>query len=111
VVAAEGVLHAIPAPGPAEALPCGMWLAGPVGTLQYCAAAASPPVPTAAASLPLLPGHRFGGDAPDWMFAEDKKAAPLMLLALVGGGILLPLGLMSWLHAQQQQVQRSQPDP
>lgn len=33
---------------------------------------------------------------PQWMFSKDKKAAPLMLLGLVGGGILLPLGLMSW---------------
>lgn len=30
------------------------------------------------------------------MFAKDKKAAPLMLLGLVGCGILLPLGIMSW---------------
>jgi hypothetical protein len=30
------------------------------------------------------------------MFNKDKKTAPLMLLALVGCGILLPLGVMSW---------------
>eukprot|EP00775_Hariotina_reticulata_P009185 gene9185-9351_t len=41
-------------------------------------------------------GINLGVALPDWMFAKDKKAAPLMLLALVGGGILLPLGLMSW---------------
>lgn len=38
----------------------------------------------------------LGVALPDWMFAKDKKAAPLMLLGLVGCGILLPLGLMSW---------------
>jgi translocation protein SEC63 len=38
----------------------------------------------------------LGVALPSWMFSKDKKAAPLMLLGLVGCGILLPLGLMSW---------------
>ncbi|KAF8055125.1 ERDJ2A [Scenedesmus sp. PABB004] len=41
-------------------------------------------------------GMNLGVALPDWMFAKDKKAAPLMLLGLVGCGILLPLGLMTW---------------
>eukprot|EP00878_Enallax_costatus_P024760 GHUV01026445.1.p1 GENE.GHUV01026445.1~~GHUV01026445.1.p1 ORF type:complete len:636 (+),score=256.18 GHUV01026445.1:447-2354(+) len=41
-------------------------------------------------------GINLGVALPDWMFAKDKKAAPLMLLGLVGCGILLPLGIMSW---------------
>lgn len=44
----------------------------------------------------LLQGINLGVALPDWMFAKDKKAAPLMLLGLVGCGILLPLGIMSW---------------
>jgi hypothetical protein len=56
------------------------------------------PVPLLLLLLLLLScqGINLGVALPDWMFAKDKKAAPLMLLALVGGGILLPLGLMSW---------------
>ncbi|WIA39826.1 hypothetical protein OEZ86_013276 [Tetradesmus obliquus] len=41
-------------------------------------------------------GMNLGVALPSWMFSKDKKAAPLMLLGLVGCGILLPLGLMSW---------------
>eukprot|EP00879_Flechtneria_rotunda_P003234 GHRR01003457.1.p1 GENE.GHRR01003457.1~~GHRR01003457.1.p1 ORF type:complete len:707 (+),score=247.45 GHRR01003457.1:307-2427(+) len=41
-------------------------------------------------------GMNLGVALPEWMFAKDKKAAPLMLLGLVGCGILLPLVLMSW---------------
>ena len=33
---------------------------------------------------------------PTFLFTKDSKAAPLMLLALVGCGILLPLGAASW---------------
>ncbi len=33
---------------------------------------------------------------PSFMFAKDKKAAPVVLLALVGCGILLPLVAVSW---------------
>lgn len=38
----------------------------------------------------------MGVALPSFMFAKDKSAAPLMLLALVGVGILLPLVLASW---------------
>jgi len=48
-------------------------------------------------------GHPDGPQAmnvgvalPEWMFAKDKNVAPLMLLALVGVGILLPLAAVSW---------------
>lgn len=41
-------------------------------------------------------GINLGIALPEWMFNKDKKTAPLMLLALVGCGILLPLGVMSW---------------
>jgi translocation protein SEC63 len=33
---------------------------------------------------------------PEFFFTQDRKMAPLMLLALVGGGILLPLAVASW---------------
>lgn len=38
----------------------------------------------------------LGVALPEWMFAKDSKMAPLMLLVLVGGGILLPMAVMSW---------------
>lgn len=41
-------------------------------------------------------GMQLGIALPEWFFTKDKKTAPLMLLALVGGGILLPLGFVSW---------------
>eukprot|EP00197_Chlamydomonas_leiostraca_P010453 CAMPEP_0202862194 /NCGR_PEP_ID=MMETSP1391-20130828/3321_1 /ASSEMBLY_ACC=CAM_ASM_000867 /TAXON_ID=1034604 /ORGANISM="Chlamydomonas leiostraca, Strain SAG 11-49" /LENGTH=714 /DNA_ID=CAMNT_0049541695 /DNA_START=168 /DNA_END=2313 /DNA_ORIENTATION=+ len=48
-------------------------------------------------------GHPDGPQAvnvgvalPEWVFAKDKKVAPLMLLGLVGCGILLPLVVASW---------------
>uniref|UniRef100_A0A7S3R9Y3 J domain-containing protein n=1 Tax=Dunaliella tertiolecta TaxID=3047 RepID=A0A7S3R9Y3_DUNTE len=48
-------------------------------------------------------GHPDGPQAmnigvalPNWMFSTDRRVAPLMLLALVGFGILLPLVLASW---------------
>ncbi|KAG2441769.1 hypothetical protein HXX76_003382 [Chlamydomonas incerta] len=48
-------------------------------------------------------GHPDGPQAldvgvalPTWLFTKDSRAAPLMLLALVGVGILLPLGVVSW---------------
>jgi translocation protein SEC63 len=41
-------------------------------------------------------GMNLGVALPEWMFTKDSKAAPLMLLVLVGGGILLPMALMSW---------------
>jgi hypothetical protein len=44
----------------------------------------------------LVQGMNLGVALPEWMFTKDSKAAPLMLLVLVGGGILLPMALMSW---------------
>ncbi|KAG2485811.1 hypothetical protein HYH03_015521 [Edaphochlamys debaryana] len=48
-------------------------------------------------------GHPDGPQAmdvgvalPTWLFTKDSKVAPLMLLALVGFGILLPLGVVSF---------------
>lgn len=41
-------------------------------------------------------GMDVGVALPEWFFAKDKKKAPLVLLALVGCGIMLPLGLVSW---------------
>ncbi|GIL87084.1 hypothetical protein Vretimale_14247 [Volvox reticuliferus] len=48
-------------------------------------------------------GHPDGPQAmnvgvalPTWLFTKDSKVAPLMLLGLVGFGILLPLGVVSW---------------
>ena len=39
----------------------------------------------------------MGVALPEWFFTQDKKMAPLMLLALVGCGIILPLGIVSWM--------------
>ena len=33
---------------------------------------------------------------PEFFFTQDRKTAPLLLLGLVGGGILLPLSIVSW---------------
>ena len=44
----------------------------------------------------LVQAINVGVALPQWMFSKDKKVAPLMLLALVGGGILLPLIIASW---------------
>lgn len=41
-------------------------------------------------------GMNLGVALPSWMFTKDRKAAPLMLLALVGGGIILPLAVVSY---------------
>jgi preprotein translocase subunit Sec63 len=41
-------------------------------------------------------GMNVGVALPEWMFTKSKKAAPLMLLALVGGGVLLPMALGAW---------------
>ena len=38
----------------------------------------------------------IGVALPSWMFSNDRRVAPLMLLALVVVGIVLPLGLMAW---------------
>jgi translocation protein SEC63 len=38
----------------------------------------------------------IGVALPDWMFAKDKKMAPIMLFCLVFVGILLPLAVASW---------------
>ncbi len=37
-------------------------------------------------------GLDLGIALPEWMFMQDNRSAPIMLLALVFGGILLPLG-------------------
>jgi translocation protein SEC63 len=42
----------------------------------------------------------IGVALPSWMFSKDRKTAPLMLLALVGGGILLPLAAVSYVMLQ-----------
>lgn len=41
-------------------------------------------------------GMNIGVALPSWMFSKDRKTAPLMLLALVGGGIILPLAVVSY---------------
>lgn len=41
-------------------------------------------------------GMNIGVALPSWMFNKDRKTAPLMLLALVGGCILLPLAVVSY---------------
>ncbi len=48
-------------------------------------------------------GHPDGRQAmeisvalPDWLFSKDKEAAPAILLTLLLGGIVLPLGLAAW---------------
>ena len=33
---------------------------------------------------------------PEWFFSKDKQAAPLILLVLLFGGIVAPLGLVAW---------------
>ncbi|KAI8464313.1 MAG: DnaJ domain-containing protein [Monoraphidium minutum] len=45
-------------------------------------------------------GMNIGVALPSWMFSKDRKTAPLMLLALVGGGILLPLAVVSYYMLQ-----------
>lgn len=49
-------------------------------------------------------GMNIGIALPSWMFSKDKKTAPLMLLALVGGGILLPLAIVSYYMLQVRTV-------
>jgi hypothetical protein len=44
----------------------------------------------------LAQGIDVGVALPEFFFTKDSKSAPLMLLALVGGGILLPLSIVSW---------------
>lgn len=41
-------------------------------------------------------GINVGVALPEWFFSSDKKTAPIMLLALVGFGIMLPLGVVCW---------------
>lgn len=41
-------------------------------------------------------GMNVGVALPEWMFTKSKKAAPLMLLLLVGGGVLLPMAFGAW---------------
>jgi translocation protein SEC63 len=41
-------------------------------------------------------GMNVGVALPEWMFTKDRKMAPLMLLGLVGGGVLLPMALAAW---------------
>ena len=33
---------------------------------------------------------------PEWFFNKDKQAAPLILLVLLFGGIVTPLGIAAW---------------
>lgn len=44
----------------------------------------------------------IGVALPEWIFPTDKKAAPLVLMGLVGIGILLPLIAVSWYMLQSQ---------
>ncbi len=68
------------------------------GGQSHKAALPWPPNQTPLNHTLLLPqGLNLGVALPAWMFTKDSKAAPLMLLALVGGGILAPLALVSWL--------------
>lgn len=46
--------------------------------------------------LPRPQAMNVGVALPTWLFTKDSKLAPLMLLGLVGFGILLPLGGVSW---------------
>ncbi|GBF89855.1 hypothetical protein Rsub_02559 [Raphidocelis subcapitata] len=41
-------------------------------------------------------GMNMGVALPSWMFNKDRKTAPLLLLGMVGGFILLPLALTSY---------------
>jgi translocation protein SEC63 len=41
-------------------------------------------------------GTNIGIALPSWMFNKDRKTAPLLLLGLVGGCILLPLAIVSY---------------
>ena len=38
----------------------------------------------------------MGVALPEWMFAADSKAAPLLLIGLVSLCVLLPLVIMAW---------------
>jgi translocation protein SEC63 len=49
-------------------------------------------------------GMNVGVALPEWMFNKDKKMAPVMLLVLVGGGVLLPMALGAWHLLQGQKV-------
>ena len=46
----------------------------------------APPVPPPAVSVAL----------PEWFFSKDKQTAPLILLVLLFGGIVTPLGVAAW---------------
>lgn len=41
-------------------------------------------------------GFNIGIALPAWMFSKDKKTGPIILVALVGGCILLPLAAVSY---------------
>lgn len=54
-------------------------------------------------------GHPDGKQAvslsvalPEWFFSKDKEAAPAILLTLLLGGIVLPLGLAAWYMGRSQ---------
>lgn len=51
-----------------------------------CFSGSCPPYPTPAVSVAL----------PEWFFSKDKQTAPLILLVLLFGGIVTPLGMAAW---------------
>lgn len=54
----------------------------------------------AAPDLPVLRTFRFllsvSVALPEWFFSKDKQTAPLILLVLLFGGIVAPLGIAAW---------------
>lgn len=39
---------------------------------------------------------------PEWFFSKDKQTAPLVLLTLLFGGIVTPLGIAAWYLMRKQ---------
>lgn len=51
----------------------------------------------------------IGVALPEWVFAQDRRTAPLVLLALVFAGLALPiLGIALYLHRAQGKVGANQ---
>jgi translocation protein SEC63 len=47
-------------------------------------------------TLPSTLTHAVSVALPEWFFSKDKQTAPLILLVLLFGGIVAPLGIAAW---------------
>lgn len=67
-------------------------------TLRACHHAASSNEPPGGRRLPPPPPPCVSVSValPEWFFSKDKQTAPLILLVLLFGGIVTPLGIAAW---------------